>query len=354
MRRAKFWLQFGIGIGIAVFFMWLFLRKVEWPSLLNALESAHYIYLLPAVVFGLMTYVFRTFRWYYLLHDLKRIHFKRLLPPIMIGFMGNALLPARAGEFIRAYLLSQKEKVKLTASLGTLVVDRMFDTFVLLILIAAVLMFYPFDETAFSAAVGYSLGQARFFLGIVVSSGFVALVGFTVLLYYKKNVAARILEKVLFFLPHRMREGIISLFMSFTDGLHIFKNGRHVLISVLVTIVQWTLNALVFYPLYYAFGLGGKLNLISTAAVLAAAAVGVSIPTPGYAGPFHFFIQLGLQLCNSTISDSTAAAFALIAHATIFFPTVLIGIGYALREGVSLTQIEKTSEALREAETSAE
>jgi uncharacterized protein (TIRG00374 family) len=350
LKKAKFWIQFLVGIAIAVFFMWLFLRKVDWDSLKAALASAHYVYLIPAVIFGLITYLFRAFRWYYLLHELKRIHIRRLLPPIMIGFMGNALLPARAGEFIRAYLLSQKEKVKLTASLGTLVVDRMFDTFVLLMLIGGVLMFYPFDEKAFSDATGYSLSQVKFFLGIGVTSGFFALVGFTILLYYNKGFAAGLLEKMLFFLPHRMREGIISLFMSFTDGLHIFKNGRHVLISVLITVVQWSFNALVFYPLYYAFGLADKLDLTSTLAVLASAAVGVSIPTPGYAGPFHFFIQIGLQLCNSTISDATAAAFAIISHAVIFFPTVLIGIGYAFKEGVSLAQIERTSESLQEVE----
>jgi hypothetical protein len=348
LKKLKFWLQFMIGAAIAVFFMWLFLRKVDWNTLKAALASARYIYLLPAIALALMTYVFRAFRWYYLLHELKRIHFNRLLPPIMIGFMGNALLPARAGEFIRAYLLSQKEKVKLTASLGTLVVDRMFDTFVLLMLIGGVLMFYPLDEDVLMQATNRSLGQVRFFLGIVVTSGFAALVGFTVLLYYKKDLAARLLEKSMFFLPHRMRVAIISLFMSFTEGLHIFKNWRHVLIAILITVVQWIFNALAFYPLYYAFGIEDKLNITSTAAVLASAAVGVSIPTPGYAGPFHFFIQTGLRLCNSTISDATAAAFALIAHATIFFPVVIIGIIYAFKEGVSLAQIEKTSESLRE------
>ncbi|RJP24498.1 MAG: UPF0104 family protein [Candidatus Abyssobacteria bacterium SURF_5] len=349
LRNTKLWIQFSIGIAIAVFFMWLFLRKVDWDNLKLALASARYIYLIPAILLALMTYVFRAFRWYYLLHELKRIHFNRLLPPIMIGFMGNALLPARAGEFIRAYLLSQKEKVKLTASLGTLVVDRLFDTLVLLILIAGVLMFYPFDEELFLQATGRSLEQATFFLGLIATSGFAVLAGFTVLLYHKKDLAARILEKVLFFLPHRMRSGIISLFMSFTDGLHIFKNWRHMVIAVLITIVQWIFNALAFYPLFYAFGIGDKLNVVSTAVVLASAAVGVCIPTPGYAGPFHFFVQIGLQLSNSSISSSVGAAFALVAHAVIFFPVVIIGILYAFKEGVSLGQIERTSESLRAA-----
>jgi uncharacterized protein (TIRG00374 family) len=350
LKKVRFWLQFGFGLGVAAFFMWLFFRRVgNWGELWTALATAKYIYVVPAIAFALTTYVFRAFRWYYLLHDIKRIRLSRLLSPIMIGFMGNTLLPARAGEFIRAYLLSQKERVRITASLGSLVVDRMFDTFVLLMLIAGVLMFYPLDETVLIQATGRSLADAKFFLGVIATSAFATLVGFTVLLYYKKDVAAKLLRSMLFFLPQRTREGIVSLFMSFTEGLHIFKNWRHVVIAVVITIVQWTFGALVFYPLYYAFGLQDKLGLVSVTAVLASAAVGVSIPTPGYAGPFHVFVQLGLQLCNSSIDDPVAKAYALVTWAVTFLPVVLIGIALAFKEGVSLTQIEQTSEALKEA-----
>jgi len=348
LKKLKFWFNLGLGIAVAGFFLWLFFRSVEdWGEIWEALRTARYIFILPAVVLVLLQYVFRAFRWYYLLHDLKKISFFGLLSPMMIGFMGNCLLPARAGEFIRAYLLSEKEGVKLTASLASLVVDRMFDMFVLLLLIGGVLLFYPLDEAVLKQATGYSLAEAKLFLGVFVTSIFAALVGFTVLLYYKKELAAKILEKTLFFLPARLREKIVAIFMGLTEGLHIFKNGRHVLISILVTILQWGCGALAFYPLYYAFGLQDKLSVLSTTAVLGSAAVGVSIPTPGYAGPFHFFVQIGLQLCDSTISDSVAKVFALVAHAVMFFPVIVIGIALAIREGVSLTQIEATSERLK-------
>ena len=349
MKKLKFWINLGLGIAVAAFFLWLFFRSVEdWGEIWTALRTARYVFLIPAVALALMQFVFRTFRWYYLLHDLKKISFWGLFSPMMIGFMGNCLLPARAGEFIRAYLIAEKEKLKLTAALASLIVDRLFDMFVLLLVIGGVLLFYPLDETVLLRATGYSLADARLYLGVFASSLFLALVGFTVLLYYQKELAARILEKALFFLPARFREKIIALFMGFTEGLHIFKNGRHVLIAVLVTVLQWCCAALMFYPLYYAFGIEENLSVISTATVLGSAAVGVSIPTPGYAGPFHFFVQIGLQLCDASIGDSVAKVFALVAHAATFFPVIVIGIVLAIREGVSLTQIEATSERLKE------
>ncbi len=350
MKKFKFWLNLGLGISVAAFFLWLFFRSItDWGEIWEALRTARYIYLLPTLVLVMMQYVLRAFRWYYLLHDLKKIRFFGLFSPMMIGFMGNCLLPARAGEFIRAYLLSEKQGVKLTASLASLVVDRMFDMFVLLMIIGGVLLFYPLDETVLREATGYSLDQAKLFLGVFVTSVFAALVGFTVFVYHKKELAARLIERIFFFLPGRLREKIIGIFMGLTEGLHIFKNWRHVLISVLITFAQWGCGALAFYPLYYAFGLQDKLSVLSTTVVLGSAAIGVSIPTPGYAGPFHFFVQIGLQLCDSSISDSVAKVFALVTHAATFFPVILIGIVFAIKEGVSLTQIEAAPERIEEA-----
>lgn len=349
LKKFKFWINLGLGLAVAGFFLWMFFRSIEdWGEIWEALRTARYVFLIPAIALALLQYVFRTIRWYYLLHDLKKISFLGLFSPMMIGFMGNCLLPARAGEFIRAYLIAEKENIKLTASLASLAVDRMFDMFVLLLVIGGVLLFYPLDESVLQRAVNVSLDQARMWLGGVAWLVFVTLVGFTVLLYYKKELAAKMLEKTLFFLPERFREKIVDIFMGFTDGLHIFKNGRHVLIATFVTILQWGCGALVFYPLYYAFGIEKNLSLVSTTAVLGSAAVGVAIPTPGYAGPFHFFVQIGVQLCDATISDPVAKVFALVAHAVMFFPVILIGIAFAIKEGVSLTQIEATSEQIKE------
>jgi len=349
VKKLRFWLNFGIGLAIAAFFLWLFFRSVKnWGELWDSLLTARYIFIVPAILISLATFIFRALRWHYLLYGIKRIPSLRLFSPMLIGFMGNCLLPARAGEFIRAYLLAQRENIKLTASLATLVVDRMFDMFVLLLLIAGVLLFYPLDETVLLSATGRSLEDIRFFLGVVATSAFAGLVGFILLLYYKKDAAARILSAVLFFLPSGVRQKIVALFVSFTEGLHIFKNGRHVCIAVVISIAQWILGALMFYPLFFAFGIQEKLSLTSVAVVLAAASVGVSIPTPGYAGPFHFFVQVGLQLCDSSISDTTAKAYALVTHIATFFPVILIGIGFAFKEGISLAQMEKTSEQLKE------
>lgn len=349
MKRSKFWINLGVGLAVAVFFLWLFFRSVEdWGEIWEALRTAKYGYVLLAAVLALVQYIFRTYRWYYLLHDIKKISFFGLFSPMMIGFMANCLLPARAGEFIRAYLLSEKENVKLSASLASIVVDRMFDTFVLLLLMAGVLLFYPLDEEVLTRTTSYSLTHVKLFLGVFVTSVFAVVLGLTILVYHQKELAAKILNRALFFLPRRFREKIIGIFMGLTEGLHIFRNWRHIFISIILTIIQWIFGVLMFYPLILAFDLQDKLSLASTATILSSAAVGVSIPTPGYVGSYHFFVQTGIQLCDATISDSVAKVFAIIAHAATFFPVIILGIILAFNEGVSLFQIQADSEKIKE------
>ena len=75
---------------------------------------------------------FRAWRWKYLLRPLGEMRVAALYPIVIIGFMANNLVPARAGELVRAYVVGEQEKVSKMAALGTIAVDRVFDGITLL------------------------------------------------------------------------------------------------------------------------------------------------------------------------------------------------------------------------------
>ena len=77
----------------------------------------------------------RTWRWHYLLRPLKSVPLGRLFPIVVIGYMGNNIYPARIGELVRAYVLKRKEEVSVSASLATVIVERIFDGVVMLIFV---------------------------------------------------------------------------------------------------------------------------------------------------------------------------------------------------------------------------
>jgi len=129
----KFWL----GIGISVFFMAMLFRKIDFHQLGAALRIVDYRYIALAVAFTFMSYFLRAVRWRYLLISEKDIPLSSLYPATIIGYMANNILPARLGEFVRAYVLARREGLDTPAVFASLVIDRLFDgSTVLLILLA--------------------------------------------------------------------------------------------------------------------------------------------------------------------------------------------------------------------------
>ena len=101
LRNYRFW---GAAIISAVLIA-LFLRATHPSELKDALQEVNYWYLLPALVVLFLAISARCVRWSVLMRPVAPLSPARLFPYAVIGYMANNLLPARAGEFVRAYVL---------------------------------------------------------------------------------------------------------------------------------------------------------------------------------------------------------------------------------------------------------
>ncbi len=124
-----------VGVCISLFFLVLLFRKIDFDKLMLAFKEMDYRYLLPSIAVTFISYYIRAVRWKYLLLPIKNTAMSNLFPSTIIGYMANNILPARLGEFVRAYVLGQKEKIETSAVFATLVVDRLFDGFTVLLLL---------------------------------------------------------------------------------------------------------------------------------------------------------------------------------------------------------------------------
>ncbi len=88
--------------------------------------------MIPGVAVYFVAVWARAWRWHYLLKPLKSIPTKDLFPTVTIGYFGNNILPARAGELLRAIVLKKDEDIPISASLATIIVERVFDGVVML------------------------------------------------------------------------------------------------------------------------------------------------------------------------------------------------------------------------------
>ena len=140
-------LQLAIGIGISFVFLYLALRGVNPHDLWAAVQNFNWLYAIPFVAVTLLSMWIRAWRWRYLLLPPADLPPRRLWNPMMAGFALNGLLPARLGEFARAYVLGRKENLPFSRIFGTIVVERIFDTLVLLALLAYVFSTLQIDPS---------------------------------------------------------------------------------------------------------------------------------------------------------------------------------------------------------------
>src|SRR5574341_288126 len=128
MKKWQFWL----GVVISALFIWLALRGLRLDQFWEAVQSADYRWLLPGVAVYFVAVWARAWRWHYLLKPIKSVPTREMFPITAIGYMGNNIYPARAGEVLGAVVLKRRQNVSVSASLATIIIERIFDGVVML------------------------------------------------------------------------------------------------------------------------------------------------------------------------------------------------------------------------------
>ncbi len=328
-----------IGLIIVALAFYYAFKNVSLEELGAALRSVHYIYLLPSLFFVALTFLFRAMRWRYLVRSVKDVRTAHLFSPLMVGFMGN-ILPARAGEFIRAYLLGKREDISFSASFATIFVERLMDMLMFLVLLVGVLFF-----SADTFSQGASGGNHRL-MGYMIKFGWISFIGsigifsFSVLLQYKNEWAIKIVEFCTRPLPEKWRDKVFGMVHSFTDGLKILKDPRAFGASLLLSMLVWAAAILVYYPLVFAFGLENQLPvMISVLIVSLTVGIFISLfPTPGFLGAFQAACVVALHEIFG-VSKAVAASFGIVAWLVAMGFVIVVGLMFVVKDNISFSEL---------------
>src|SRR5947207_425527 len=137
-----------IGVVVSAVLLWLSLRDVDFAGAWAATQAMNGIYLIPYLVVLVLAILVRSARWQLLLWPVKQCSFWKLNNATIIGMMANNLLPARAGEFVRAYAGARTEGLPFSTCLATAVIDRVFDGLTASGIFIFALIAYPLPEVA--------------------------------------------------------------------------------------------------------------------------------------------------------------------------------------------------------------
>jgi uncharacterized protein (TIRG00374 family) len=323
-----------IGIGISLFFLFLLFRKIDFHKLLDAFKEMDYRYLLPAVFFTFLSYFFRAVRWKYLLLPLKKTRMKNLFPATIIGYMANNLLPARLGEFVRAYVLGEKEGLGTSSVFATLVVDRLFDGFTVLLILLITFFTVKLPPGMENVQDGLVVG------GYVTLAIYIAVVIFLVTLKKRTlwtiNLAARVLKPF----PEKLAEKVIPLLASFIEGVRLSSRAAELVALLSTSVVIWFFAIWPVDLLLRSFGI--ILPITAAMFIMVFLVFAVMVPaSPGYVGTYHAACVYGLMAFN--IQKEKALSIALIIHGVSFFPVILMGAYFLWIDKFSLWEIRSKS-----------
>jgi len=298
--------KFYLGLLIGVVFLYLALHKVDFVQMALVFSRIKWPLIIVAIVLTYLTYVTRMFRWKLLMAPIKETKYRNLFSAIAIGFGANNMFPVRLGELVRAYTLAKMEKVRSSAVLATIVIERVFDILTVLGMLVFVLFFVTFPEAYGSFVVGLRAA------GIASVAAMAVLIAFLVLLEKNRDRAMVIVGFLSRPLPARYRLRIESMVTSFADGLNILYHGRKLLGVVFFSILTWLVIAAFYWVILFSFDI--SLPFIAAVFVTVLIAFAVSLPAPpGYIGTFHAAARYALVFY--ALPASEAAGVGIVMHA---------------------------------------
>ncbi len=313
--------QLPAGILISGIFLYLALRGLKLNEVWEHMRGANYWWLIPSVATYFVAVWVRTWRWDYMLRPLKHIPVRRLFPVVVIGYMGNNVYPFRAGELLRSYVLRRREGVAISASLATVIVERVFDGLVMLVFVFVALPVAPIPSNEVQSLV--VVASIAFFVALAVFFGMAALPAQTMTLVEKATSSI---------LPAKIGVPLLDFTKRFLDGLESLRSFRNVLMIFATSILIWLLETVKYWFVMHAFEF--EVSFFALMLMNGVVNLATTLPSaPGYVGTFDTPGIETLKLYG--VASPIATAYTLVLHAALWLPVTLLGAYYMVREGMS-------------------
>lgn len=321
-RGARVWL----GLAVSALFLGLLFVGVDRDELWESLREVDARWLLAAVPVYAAALWLRAARWRRILWPELPIGARETFAPMLVGYAANNVLPARAGEVLRALILKRRHGTSRSAAVGTIVVERALDGLVLALALAG------------TVALAGGSGPLRL-LAAAGLAAFALATALLVLLSQRPAWAGRlglVLGRLAALMPERARPAADAIATGLLAGLTTLRGPRDWWAAGWLTAASWGLEAATYWLVGLAFGLALPAPLYL--AIAGAANLAIAAPsTAGGIGPFEFFAREVAVAFGVSTADATAYALAL--HALILVSVVIAGAALAWRLGLGVRAI---------------
>jgi uncharacterized protein (TIRG00374 family) len=294
---------------LAAVLLYLALRGMDWLRVWRIIVGARWQYLAAGVAISVVNYVVRSIRWRVLLNACGHFDVATVFWATMAGYMGNSFLPARAGEFVRSFIISNQSDLSTTYVLTTALTERLMDAIALVLCGSAVLLQVSpkppwMDQLSRTTAVIAVLGALM-----------------VVVLPHTEALIKKLLR--LMPLPGLIRDRLYGFAEQILLGLRVFHHTGRLLSFTLLTALIWMLDAV--STMVASRGLNLHFSFPVALLLLAGIGLGSALPaTPGYVGIYQFVAVTILPPFG--IDRNAALAYILVTQALGYAVVLVLGL----------------------------
>lgn len=320
-----------IAAGVTLGLLAWSVRDLSLATLATILGKVQASWVLLGLGAYLGVFVLRAWRWGLLLAtDGYAGRFRDRFDAFFVGYAANSLLPASAGEVVRAVLLNRLAKVSVQTALGSVLGEKLMDVLVVFLILATVLTHQP--QIATQLPLGVMAGLIGSLVGL-----------FWLAARFPRRVARGVGHSLSWVGLARWRSPVERSLQGVLAGLRVFSQPTRFGVAFGVSILAWCLNGVTYWAILMALGLTqpGWPGALATQSL---AAFAIVLPSsPGFVGPFEASIRLGLGLYGLGVTEAMAAA--LLLRLLMYVLTPLLGLGLALNLGIAWGDLRQSSPA---------
>ena len=294
---------------LAAALLYWVLRDLDWGKFVSIIRRMDYRFLPLLFILPFANSLLRSIRWRMLLEKREAVRLREVFWANMAGYLSNAVLPARAGELVRAAFLSRRTALGAVSALASGLAERILDAVALVVFASIALLTLRLENGELQSALGKTA-----WLGI---AGGAVLLTF---LIFGRSFQAFLARQN--FIGGAWKEKIVGWAGQLLQGLQALSQFRVMLCFGLLTVLIWSVDAA--NTVFMAYVLGIPLSFPQSVVFLAGLGLSSAVPsTPGYVGVYQFAAVVVLRAF--AIGKESALSLVLMVQVVNNLVVALLG-----------------------------
>lgn len=306
------------------------LHGVSWTELWQEICELDWRWVAIGAVADILVYLVQGWRWSLLLLPVAPVSPWASVGAIYVGLFANEVLPLRAGELIRCFLMARWSKIPISVTLASALIERIFDgTFLVagLFLSLRYIRHFPLSRGQNRAIEILTTGSISLTILIVICAALLAIA-----MYWRQQALDALLDARIFSWAH-----------VFIQDLHRIGHSRFLYFSAVASIPYLLIQVIPIYAVMQAYGLDG-VTLAQAGALMVLLRLGSVVPqAPGNVGLFQVLSTLGLTLFG--VPRAMARRFTLILWGVVTLPLLIAGLVALVASGAKMGDIHREAQA---------